>query len=87
MREAENLRLYQVEPSFHSDKRHASIILASNIIQSTHLLPKFPVNSTVNAMGWTSEEIYNQADIFYVNPYLRLYDFVRFEDNLKLSDL
>ena len=77
-----NLRLHQVSQSTHNHRRRASIIPIESILQSTWLWPKFP--RSVDDTDWASDNVYDKAKYFYVNPFLRHYDFARFEARLSL---
>ena len=76
------MRMLQVSRSTQNHCRRVSVIPVELILQSTHLFPKFPA-SVFNA-DWASEHVYQQATTFYVNPFIRHYDFFRFEDELAL---
>src|SRR5258707_4831088 len=70
-----SLRMYQVTHSYRNRSRHASIIPVNQIVQSCHLIPKF---GTKIGRTWKAENVLDTADAFYLNPNLRLHDFVLF---------
>lgn len=47
----------------------------SQIVRSCHLIPKF---GTKIGRSWNSENVLEAADTYYLNPDLRLHDFVLF---------
>jgi hypothetical protein len=59
--------MYHVSFSSHNHRRHTSIIPASHILQTVHLIPNF--GQTVDLM-WSSDTVLNKAPSFYLNPYL-----------------
>jgi hypothetical protein len=79
---AADLRVFKVSPATRARRRHASVIPVGFILQSTYLVPEFP-SSAFNT-DWTGEEVYQQAKSFFVSPFIRHYDFARFEDRLAL---
>jgi hypothetical protein len=81
-RAAADLRVFKVSAASRAHQRYASVIPIHFILQSTHLIPEFP-SSAFNT-EWTSENVYQQAKTFFVNPFIRHYDFARFEDALAL---
>lgn len=68
----EPLGIYQVSFLSHNCRRRASIIPASHILQTVHLIPNF---GRVVDLTWASDTILDEAPSFYLNPYLRHYDF------------
>ena len=56
-------------------QRRASIIPIEQIVRTCHLIPKFGEHVPE---GWTSENALAQADTYYVNPDLRIHDFLLF---------
>ncbi|PPQ82936.1 hypothetical protein CVT26_004943 [Gymnopilus dilepis] len=61
----------------HSTRRHArnaSVIPINDILRSCHLIPAFG-SSQATTRKWSSESVLEQASSFYLNPYLRHYDF------------
>ena len=71
-----SLGMYQVTRSFQSRYRRASIIPVNQIVRSCHLIPKF---GTKVGRTWNAENVLDSADTYYVNPYLRMHDFVLFK--------
>ena len=67
--------MYQVTRSFQNRYQHASIIPVDQIVRSCHLIPKFG-----NKVGrtWNPENVLDSVDTYYLNPDLRLHDFVLF---------
>ncbi|KAM6494747.1 hypothetical protein JOM56_009370 [Amanita muscaria] len=53
----------------------ASVIPIQQIIRTCHLIPKFGQHVPT---GWTSENALEHADVYYVNPDLRIHDFLLF---------
>jgi hypothetical protein len=70
-----SLGMYQVTRSFRNRYRRASIIPVNQIIRSCHLIPKF---GTKIGRTWNAENALDSADTYYLNPDLRLHDFVLF---------
>jgi hypothetical protein len=68
----EPLGMHHVSFSSHNHRQRASIIPASHVIRSVHLIPNFG-----RAVDWTwsSDTIFDNSASFYLNPYLRHYDF------------
>jgi hypothetical protein len=50
------------------------VISVSDIVRTCHLIPQFG-NSSANDLGWTAATVHQEATAFYLNPYLRHYDF------------
>lgn len=67
--------MYQLTRSFRNRYRRASIIPVNQIVRSCHLIPKFGAKIGRN---WNAENVLDAADYFYLNPDLRLHDFVLF---------
>ncbi|KAJ7758140.1 hypothetical protein DFH07DRAFT_903576 [Mycena maculata] len=67
--------MHQVSLSSRNHHQNSSIISASDIVRSCHLIPVFgkAVDRT-----WDSDTVLNQCKIFYLNPYLRHHDFYVF---------
>jgi hypothetical protein len=70
-----SLGMYQISRSFRSRYRRASIIPVNQIVQSCHLIPKFGAKI---GRTWNTENVLDSADTYYLNPDLRLHDFVLF---------
>jgi hypothetical protein len=68
-----SLGMYQVTCSSRNHYRHASIIPVNQIVRSCHLIPKF---GTKIGRTWNADNILNSADTYYLNPDLRLHDFI-----------
>ncbi|KAJ7053461.1 hypothetical protein C8F01DRAFT_1375062 [Mycena amicta] len=62
-------------------QRRSGVVSLANILQTCHLIPKFP--STADA-DWNCNSILNQASVFYFNPYLRHRDFYIFRYQMYL---
>ena len=60
----ENHLLYEIHKVTFQNKPVASIIPLYNIVRSVHLFPKFP---TPLPEHWTSSNVLNECDTFYVN--------------------
>lgn len=71
----EDLAMFSVKPSTHNHYRAVSLIPVTEIMRSCHLIPQW--GKSIDRT-WTQENIYEKCDVFYVNPYLRLSDFVLF---------
>jgi hypothetical protein len=67
-----DLEMYNISFSSHLHQTRASVIPASDLIASCHLIPKF--GKEINP-AWTADKVLDQAPSFYLNPYLRHYDF------------
>jgi hypothetical protein len=79
---AADLRVFKVSTATRARRRYASVIPVDLILQSTYLVPEFP-SSAFNT-DWKSDEVYQQAKSFFLSPFIRHYDFARFEDRLAL---
>jgi hypothetical protein len=69
-----NLNFYSTSFSSLNHRQRASIISVSDIIRTCHLIPQFG-NSSAADLGWTAAKVHQEAKSFYLNPYLRHYDF------------
>ncbi|KAI0317379.1 hypothetical protein OF83DRAFT_1172024 [Amylostereum chailletii] len=69
-----DLRMFQVSRSTRSQRRRASIIPVTSIMQSAHLFPKHPRQGAAST-DWTADDVYEKAKTFHVNPFLRHYEF------------
>jgi hypothetical protein len=58
--------LYQAKRSIKDGDRLASIVALANIRRSVHLFPNF---GQVVAEDWTSENVLEKCQSFYVNPF------------------
>ncbi|KAF8057386.1 hypothetical protein FPV67DRAFT_1724001, partial [Lyophyllum atratum] len=78
-----NLGMYQTSFSSQNHRQRASIIKASQLFSSCHLIPCF--GRAANP-AWGSESVINDAPSFYLNPYLRHFDFyhLRYLPDLQL---
>lgn len=65
--------MYKTSWSSRQHRRNASIIPVSQIARSCHLIPVF--GSEVNER-WTTHNVLEESNEFYVNHYLRHLDFV-----------
>ena len=70
-----SLGMYQVTRSFRNRYRRASIIPVDQIVRSCHLIPKFGKKI---GRTWNAENVLDSADTYYLNPDLRLHDFIHF---------
>ena len=68
-----DLGMYSVGLSSTMQERTASVIAISDVLRSCHLVPQWGKSIPRH---WSSEDVLDQAHRFYVNPYLRLSDFV-----------
>lgn len=60
--------IFILKRSTHNRQRHAAIISAHRIWQACHLQPKFG-SEAVDA-SWTCDNVLENADTFYLNPYI-----------------
>ncbi|KAG1763412.1 hypothetical protein EDD22DRAFT_979391 [Suillus occidentalis] len=65
--------MYKITCLVHSGERVASIIPVSNIVRSIHLIPKF---RPVAPCHWTSNNVLEECDTFFVNCYIDRHSFV-----------
>ncbi|KAG6906378.1 hypothetical protein DXG01_014193 [Tephrocybe rancida] len=67
-----DLGMFQTSFSSQNHQQHASVIPVLHILHSCHLIPLFgrAANPT-----WVSDTVLNSSPSFYLNPYLRQYDF------------
>ena len=72
---APDLLMYQISRSTRNWQRHASIIPITQIERLVHRIPKFGKKID---LSWSSENVLNKAQVFYVNVYFRHWDFVLF---------
>lgn len=70
----DGLGMYKVSFSSHNHRQRASVIFASDILRTCHLMPCFG-NSNAFDLGWTAATVLDEAPSFYLSPYLRHYDF------------
>lgn len=70
----DSLGMFQVSFSSHNHQQRASVIPLTDVQQSCHLIPAFGRGSA-KELGWTAETVLQEASSFYLNPYLRHYDF------------
>ncbi|KAG6808947.1 hypothetical protein H0H92_002281 [Tricholoma furcatifolium] len=67
-----DLGMFQTSFSSQNHQRRASIIPASHILRSCHLSPVFGRTADPT---WVSHSVVDSSPSFYLNPYLRHYDF------------
>ena len=72
---APDLLIYQISRSTCNRQCRASIIPITQIERLVHLIPKFGKKID---LSWSSENVLNKAQVFYVNVYFRHWDFVLF---------
>ncbi|GLB39210.1 putative zn-finger domain-containing protein [Lyophyllum shimeji] len=67
-----DLGMYQTSFSTRNHQQRAGIITASEVFASCHLIPRFgrAVDPT-----WEPHSVFNHSPSFYLNPYLRHFDF------------
>jgi len=70
----DGLGMLQVSFSSHNRRQRASVIPLTDVQQSCHLIPAFGSGSA-KELGWTAEKVIQEAALFYLNPYIRHYDF------------
>ena len=68
----DNHMLYKVQKVTYQNKPVASIIPLYNIVRSVHLFPKFPASIPEH---WSTTNILDECDIFYVNSFSDRYAF------------
>ncbi|KJA28252.1 hypothetical protein HYPSUDRAFT_129651 [Hypholoma sublateritium FD-334 SS-4] len=71
---AADIGMFTTANSTRNHRRRASVIPLTDIIHSCHLIPVFGSASATD-LGWTSTTSLQEASSFYLNPYLRHYDF------------
>ncbi|KAJ7212295.1 hypothetical protein GGX14DRAFT_361880 [Mycena pura] len=67
--------MYKISRSQRQQFQHSAVIPISDIVRSCHLMPVF--RSAVPPT-WVSDQVLDQAMVFYLNPYLRHYNFYFF---------
>ena len=69
-----NIHMHEVSFSSHNHRQRASVIPLCDVLQTCHLIPVFGRASAMS-LHWTAETVLHEAASFYLNPYLRHYDF------------
>lgn len=59
--------MYKVSREYRHGSRHASVIPVQNIKRSVMLFPKF---GPVVDRSWTSDNVLEECETFYVNPFV-----------------
>ncbi|TFK72613.1 hypothetical protein BDN72DRAFT_894595 [Pluteus cervinus] len=67
--------MYKVSLDKRSQYIHSGVIPITDILQTCHLIPKF--GASVDD-SWNPKNVLDKAASFYLNPYLRIRDFVLF---------
>jgi len=70
----DGLAMHEVSFSSHNRRQRASVRPLSDVLQSCHLIPVFG-RASASSLGWSAETVIHEASSFFVNPYLRHYDF------------
>ncbi|KAJ7159504.1 hypothetical protein C8R46DRAFT_906545 [Mycena filopes] len=69
------LGMHQVSLSTRMNRQHSAVIPITDIVRSCHLIPAFGRRAN---RAWESGTVLDTAKSFYLNPYLRHYDFFLF---------
>ena len=65
-----HLKMYKVSCSIMAEgDKLASIVPVSLIQQSVHLFPKWGQNLNAEGISWTSDNVLEQCDVFYLNSF------------------
>jgi hypothetical protein len=73
-----SLGMFQVSYARKQRYQHSGIVLAESILQTCHLIPEFGRSTVTNKSLWSSADVLDKCTSFFVNPYLRHYDFLLF---------
>ncbi|PPQ76233.1 hypothetical protein CVT24_009444 [Panaeolus cyanescens] len=72
--ETSSTGFYTLALSSRSGVQHSEVIPLANIVRTCHLIPVFGRSSALD-LQWTPEHVLEEAGMFYLNPYLRHFDF------------
>lgn len=68
--------MFIVSPATRNRKPFAAVVPLEDIVQGIHLVPKF---GTEVSKDWSRENIFDKCTKFYVNHWINLHTFLRFE--------
>lgn len=73
--------MYKIRRATANRKRQAEIVSVHRLWQGCHLAPKFPSRSseTLLPVSWTSHNVLELAEDFYLNHYINFYLFERMQ--------
>lgn len=70
--------MYRIKRSLNVEQRESAIVELSSLRRSCHLFPRFPPGKKVadsEAIAWTSENILEKCDTFFVNNFVDMHAF------------
>ena len=70
--------MYKVTRSIDIGDRQSAIVELSSLRRSCHLFPRFPVGKAVAdgaAAGWTTDNVLEKCDTFFINNYVDMHAF------------